>query len=869
MLVGRPGVGKSLLARTLLDEMAGDSRTEVVWVVGSATDPPIPFGAFAPLVWELGSRPGRQPDPLYMLQSFRTAISRRALGRRLIVGVDDAHLLDSHSATLLFQLVADGTATAVVCRRAGDSGPLPLQSLWKDRLVERIDVGPLDREAASDLLRLLLSASAEAGGPAATSAGRGLVDGELDETLWKVSEGNALYLRELVLAGVRCGCIASRDGMWHLAHRLDFGPRLSELIEERLRQLDAPGREAMELLAMADPMPLTVLERLVSPGTADSLHGLGLIETAGAEIDGAARSGHALFAEVIRTAMTAPRRVQLSRILAEAFTAEGLAERELLRILAWRLDGRDRVEPGKLLEGAGLAAARQDWHLARRLAAAAVEFGGGTEARLFLAEAHSSLGDYEQTLQALAGDGETDDEVARTAVLRASALAVGMDRRSEGEALLAAASRRLSDPAARTWVEAVRAGLLSFGGRPAEALRVVDGLMERPDLDDRAVATLLAVHASGLVWNGQVDSAIATVARSGLAQTRPAGMTAAGGIGGWAMTALGLALVMSGRMAELETLCAERYRLAVQLGNDSIRGVTATGLGWSAMTDGRLATAAARFQEATIALEGRDTVGVRLQALLGLADVLSITGSLERASDTLDEARRSIAGTEELLPVWMISQAWLTAAQGSLSAAVDSLADAASAAARFAQPIYEAKALHAMARMGVAGSSGRLAELARVIEGNLVQIMAAHAAALDLPPGESARALDRTSARYADCGLQLYAAEAAAQASRAHAVSGDPRRASASAGRAQYLLPEADGARPLGLSLAMAAPALTRREREVASLAAQGISSSAIASRLCLSVRTVETHLARVYTKLGITGRSELAGALGSTSHAG
>jgi DNA-binding CsgD family transcriptional regulator len=57
---------------------------------------------------------------------------------------------------------------------------------------------------------------------------------------------------------------------------------------------------------------------------------------------------------------------------------------------------------------------------------------------------------------------------------------------------------------------------------------------------------------------------------------------------------------------------------------------------------------------------------------------------------------------------------------------------------------------------------------------------------------------------------------------------------------------------------------LTRREREVALLAAGGASSRDIAEQLYLSTRTVDTHLARAYRKLGITGREQLAAALGT-----
>jgi DNA-binding CsgD family transcriptional regulator len=57
--------------------------------------------------------------------------------------------------------------------------------------------------------------------------------------------------------------------------------------------------------------------------------------------------------------------------------------------------------------------------------------------------------------------------------------------------------------------------------------------------------------------------------------------------------------------------------------------------------------------------------------------------------------------------------------------------------------------------------------------------------------------------------------------------------------------------------------ALTRREWEIATLASHGNSSRLIAEKLHISVRTVDTHLLRVYKKVGVTGREQLAAALG------
>jgi DNA-binding NarL/FixJ family response regulator len=51
---------------------------------------------------------------------------------------------------------------------------------------------------------------------------------------------------------------------------------------------------------------------------------------------------------------------------------------------------------------------------------------------------------------------------------------------------------------------------------------------------------------------------------------------------------------------------------------------------------------------------------------------------------------------------------------------------------------------------------------------------------------------------------------------------------------------------------------LTRRERQVAELAAGGYTASQIAARLHIGVRTVETHLARSYPKLGIACKQQL-----------
>jgi DNA-binding CsgD family transcriptional regulator len=57
---------------------------------------------------------------------------------------------------------------------------------------------------------------------------------------------------------------------------------------------------------------------------------------------------------------------------------------------------------------------------------------------------------------------------------------------------------------------------------------------------------------------------------------------------------------------------------------------------------------------------------------------------------------------------------------------------------------------------------------------------------------------------------------------------------------------------------------LTAQELQIAQLAAQGLSNRDIGQRLYLSHRTISTHLYRVFPKLGITSRAELAAVLAS-----
>ncbi|HET6964679.1 MAG TPA: LuxR C-terminal-related transcriptional regulator [Acidimicrobiales bacterium] len=862
VFAGPPGVGKTTLARALVHEAAAGDDNEVLWLVGSAAQPAIPFGAFAPIVPDIGGRPGRQPDPLYLLQSFRAAVLKQARGRPLVLAVDDAHLLDDHSATLVFQLVAAGEARLVMALRSGEPAPSALRSLWKEDLIERVEVGPLDFDTTSDLIAEMLSngqsaaASGDIGGERCLPGGCP-VAGDVTAAIWKISRGNPLYARELVRASSASGCIALKDGVWRLERDIELGPRLQELLAERLDPLSAEEIEVLELVAYADPLPQPVLLRLVGALPVENLQRAGLLSFDWSGEERSARTGHPVIAEMVRQRIPVPRTEALARRLADAFEEEGRLEPDLLRVTSWRLDSGVLPDPDLLVRASSRAAASQEWRLSDRLAEAALQAGGGCEAVLARADAHRALGRYAEALAVLGNEqGEGDDQIARVAVLRASVLYFGFGRMDEAQQALTEARPRIADPSDRAWLEAVAAGFSGFAGRPKDAVERTEKLLCEPHLSLRAELTARTVLSIGLAWTGRTERALDVL------DGMPAGEDEVATISAWTVTARVLAYRFAGRVQSLESFSRSTYEMGLQLHDPRIEGPAAVALGWAALERAQLTQAVNWFREAAAALRSVDSVTLRVPALLGLAEALALGGDIEGARAAVEEARPSAVSVPLLLPAWSVAAGWLDAAQGATREAVSRLGKAAVAARASGQTAAEVRALHSAVRLGSGEHEGRIRELSGWVEGPLIQVIAEHAAALQ-GPGSGGDALDAVAERYAELSLHLYAAEATAQACRAHQSAGQSRKAAASSTRGHFLLGSSrEGPPPLALALALTPPDLTRREREVAMLAARGLASQAIATRLCLSVRTVETHLARVYLKLGIGGRSELRVAL-------
>jgi DNA-binding CsgD family transcriptional regulator len=157
-------------------------------------------------------------------------------------------------------------------------------------------------------------------------------------------------------------------------------------------------------------------------------------------------------------------------------------------------------------------------------------------------------------------------------------------------------------------------------------------------------------------------------------------------------------------------------------------------------------------------------------------------------------------------------------------------------------------------------------------------------ASLLLAEGNVTEAVSRARAateHYADAGLVVRTAQARwtladalvrdGQAARARHELGAVRRALTGAGADSLAAAAERAQRQLTARLPRARrsprPAeLTAREREVAELVAQGLTNRAIADTLFLSPRTVDAHLGRILTKLGIPNRAAVARRLGSSA---
>lgn len=842
VVTGAAGVGKTRLARELLAR-AHFTGWHRWWAAATRATQTVPFGALAAIL-----PPGEEMHPATVLRRAGAMLAAQAAGRPAVLAVDDAHRLDACSAALVHVLASSGTAFVVLTVRRGEAVPDPLTALWKDELAVRIELQALSAHEVGELLAAALG---------------GQVDGGTVHNLWSATRGNVLYLHELVQEGRERGVLSDASGVWSWRGPLMGGSRLSELIEARLAGLAPEDRELLEVVATAEPAGPALLAWAGGDRRLEHLERRGLIAALAEGRRTVVTVAHPLYGETVRAAMGRLRQQAVHRGLAAALSRTGVRRRcDRLRLATYEMGAGAAVDTTTLVAAADEARSLADHRLAERLSRRATEQGAGVDAALALGDALYWLGRFDEADAVLAGldlARASDGQRATGAIVRSSILFFGLQRAADAEAALEAAAGALPDGPWRDEVIAHRASVALFAGRAGDALRDAEEVLGRGASPDRAKANALVAAVTAWALAGQVDLSVAASgagieAADALADAEPH-LTVS------LRQAQALAFWLAGRWGELEILAARQYEDAVTHLDEDFRGVWALLRGRGALTRGDVVAARHHLREAAASLRRHDITGLLPWAFAAEAQAHAQSGDVGAARAVLAECdglgRRAVRVHE---PEVGLARAWTAAAGGEHSAARRLAVEAADAAAAGGMRSVEVLALHDAVRLGAAADVlRRLAGVAGSVEGAAAAAYRDHAAALVAGDG---RALDRAAERFAALGSDLLAAEASAEAAAAHGRAGAPGSRLESVRRWHRYAAVCPGARTPALELATR-PAdldwLTAREREVAALAAQGLTKREIADRLFVSVRTVGNHLTHVYGKLGLTRRDELA----------
>ncbi len=511
MLIGSAGVGKTTLVREAAERL-GPAFPSVDWVRATRSGAAIPFAAFEHLldVPETGKTAA-------VLRSARDTIGD---GRLLVI--DDAHLLDSLSAALVYQLAVSRKVRMLITATVGRARLAPeVAALWRDGLVTRIDLDP----PGHDDSRLMTQVD-EFVETLPTAAHRVLEFLAISDPL-PVSVAAALTGSDAVEEATRCGAVVTTDHGLSPAHPLFVdsirrtlgGPELRRLrtaVVGRFPTADGDGvigRLRLAVLAIGSDRPQSIADVRAAAQEALRLGDLELSE----------RLGQAAL----------EREPDLATRLVVGYA------------LAWQGRGREaddvlaEIEPATLTEDqlmawALLTAANQFWMLSEPERATA--FLNATRNKLSSPEALTTLDALAATFAMNAGNltraTEITEQVLRSPI--ADDTAIGWA--ASAAALSAARMGRFSevDALAERAVSAGHPGLLRFtsgfgqttalvmSGEPERALGLAQRLTDfaQRQQPGRSIGEVLV--ADVLIATGDLHSAV-TLLRAAAHTLAPTG----------------------------------------------------------------------------------------------------------------------------------------------------------------------------------------------------------------------------------------------------------------------------------------------------------------------------------------------------------
>ncbi|MGM7669394.1 helix-turn-helix transcriptional regulator [Microbacterium sp. A93] len=844
VILGGPGMGKSSLVQQSLK--ASGRLGDVQTIQCSPSLREVPYGALSPLLIGL-HRLETPVEVLRALQQGHTA--------PVMVVVDVQHL-DAASAFVLAQLVQNQAATLL----ALGTGPLDrasgLAALADTGVLQTIHLEPADVDRVRRQCEHVLD------GPMTLGTAR---------TIRGMTGGNPRLINAYLASARDQGVLVrapggapmpGRPAPWVLLRPApEPDGRLIDTVETMQDALIPGERETLELAALAGGVPRSLLRALAGEHVHDLLEA-GLLREAGPgdSVDLAA----AIHAEVLRAHIAPGRSFELYKrwVAAGGDTEQGRTARSVL----WALECGQNVPVNQLMDASFEALQVKDWPTARALAP---HLAGSREPRAALLSSELMLLSgrtwaARKELEDLAV--QTSDQSLRTEAL--SLLAVSLVSAGEAPNVWAALPPLLSrfrerrpeptnsPPVLLSLVELISSGAAELH-RP-EVLEQLQRVIEDPLTQDFTRATMLLVQAEALTMAGDPDAAVQAAERAHeMAQRFPAFSTR---FGLQCLAVLVFAHVTAGYADRARELLEEQLTLEPRQWHQ--RSGTALALRHMVENaDGAPEGAYPWIEDAVVELRQQDPL-----QLLPLAEAMlaprraSVTVGMP--SPTADErAAGAVSGPESW---WLMSLALFSIAEDrnpDLGGASRPLWRRVLDDPRLqGSPVVRREILLSliMRRDPADVEEELLREFRGVVTATAGPRSAGFARVLDPVLAQDHRGLAEAAGKSATAGEILAAAFAWAQVVLLHHHSGDLRRRGEALRHLKRLQLRAGVTFPPYIAGAQALGELTAREREIVELAAQGLSNAEVAEQLFVSQRTVEGHLYRVFTKLGITERSEL-----------
>ncbi|WP_308196883.1 LuxR family transcriptional regulator [Sinomonas terrae] len=843
LILGETGVGKSALVAAVKAEL-GD-YAETFEIHGSPSLQRVPYGVLAPF---LGGLPTEKAGSrIAVLRTFWRRIEElrtRSQGRLVLI-IDDAHSIDTLTAEVVAELVGAGWAQALVTSPDGALLPPPLMQLWIDGGAERLDLEPFTAAEAATFLETAL------GSRVLPSTAR---------RLWRDSQGNPMLLRCLMDEAQRAGALVERRGTWLLASEPERrSDGLVGLVRDQLQRLSAEEREALMLTAIAQPAPLGLIKDNFGGEVVRSLAMKRLVLPPEGP-DGSLRLRHVVYGEAIFQLIPLIRSLKLQQ-LAAGHRAEQISTADgLLCAVSWALGCGLALEETTFLRAARLAARLGENSLALRAADAVTSPGLAAQARFVRGLVAYTANHYGEAVALL----EPSDDLGPEGVL-ASGLLWLYSRDALGHAHddVARDLERLAQAAGqgpwdllRLVFASVRGDYMSLeiGLAAWRTAWRAGGATER-SAAERGVAA--ALEAEVLACRGLLLEAMATASQALELLSSDETM---GSLSEFAAVRFVYAAVSAGHWDALESV--PTWFATPPLHEDSFQlGATLQcARGLSLLRQGRFGPALELLEPTLEELRICDSQHVFRLCAAGAAYAAARQGDWDQAGDFLEDAQAPHRVAASMIRP--IAELFEVAAVCAIRPDSDSLTALETAVDAASQGARRDVCLQGLFLWFDAGRRDRLDELLSVawpMEGQWAEAGVLLGAAFDEGSADSLRAAGDAlrSAGFPRLARECYA-DALAQ------LENTPSRAEA---RAVWEGQRACDAE-LGETAAVAQPAapvgeLTRRERQIVALAISGLSDREIADRLTVSVRTVEGHLYRAYSKLGVSSREQLSSAVG------